>query len=186
MNINDFAKNFNGAVIPDELVKLLEFENNIAKNEFYAAGFELTVTEEKYGLKTYSENVEFLNSILEFANADGSGSSYGFWSKNGAQNLKMAPIVIFGGEGGFHVVASNILELFQILLYDTEPMVSWDKVYYYKDESDFEPSEQSAAFKKWVAENFKIDLTYKADDIVKAAQIKQQEEFKTWMEKYYR
>jgi len=64
-------------------------------------------------------------------------------------------------------------------------MVSWDEVYYYKDKSDFEPSEQSGAFNKWAADNFKIDLTSNADHIVKAAQIKYQEEFKAWMKNYY-
>ncbi len=183
---NNFLENFNGLTLPDELVKLLAFENDIAKENIYSAGFELAVIAGKYGLKTYSEDSQFLNSVLEFANADGSGSTYGFWLKNNTKNLEEAPIVIFGSEGGYHVVASNILELFQILTYDAEPMVSWGKVYYYKDETDFEPSEQSDQFKKWLLNNFNIEQTDNADSVVKIAQERYQEEFKTWMKKYYK
>jgi len=28
-------------MIPDELIKLLEFENSVAKDEFYSSGFQL-------------------------------------------------------------------------------------------------------------------------------------------------
>jgi hypothetical protein len=185
IDIIDFSKNFNGLTIPPGLVMLLDFQNNIAKDEFYSAGFELTVDEEKYGLKTYSGDVNFLHSILEFADADGMGATYGFWLRNNTKSLEEAPIVIFGGEGGNHIVASNILALFQILTYDVEPMVSWDKVYYYKDEDDFEASEQSESFKRWLYDNFKINETNNADIIVKAAQEKYQEEFKDWMKNYH-
>jgi hypothetical protein len=115
---NDFIKNFNGLTIPDELAKLLDFQNNVSKENFYSAGFELIVVLEKFGLRTYSEDLQFLNSILEFANADGTGSSYGFWLNGSKQDLRETPIVIFGSEGGFHIVARNIQELLQILTYD--------------------------------------------------------------------
>jgi hypothetical protein len=185
IDIIDFSKNFNGLTIPTELVMLLDFEKTMPSDEFYSAGFELTVDEAKHGLKTYSEDVVFLNSIMEFADADGMGSTYGFWLRNNNKNLAEAPIVIFGGEGGNHIVASNILELFQILTYDVEPMVGWDEVYYYKDEEDYEPSEQREAFKKWLFDNFKISETNNADSIVKAAQEKYQAAFKDWMKNYY-
>ncbi|MCC7454999.1 MAG: hypothetical protein IT222_12590 [Crocinitomix sp.] len=181
----DFIKNFNGLAIPDELAKLLDFQNNISKENFYSAGFELTVVLEKFGLRTYSEDLQFLNSILEFAHADGTGSSYGFWLNGSKQDLKETPIVIFGSEGGFHIVARNIQELLQILTYDAEPMVSWDEVYYYKDEGECEPSDLAETFKKWLFDNFKIREISNVSDIIRVAQSEYQEEFKTWMKKFY-
>lgn len=106
LKVNDFKKNFNGLMMPEELIKLLNFQNSVDKDKFYSSGFELNVIE-KYGLKTYSEDLQFLNSILEFANADATGSSYGFWLRDKKENLKESPIVIFGSEGGYHIVAKN-------------------------------------------------------------------------------
>jgi hypothetical protein len=71
------------------------------------------------------------------------------------------------------------------LSFDAEPMVSWDEVNYYKDENDFEPSEQYETFKKWLFDNFRINQTNNAENIIKAAQIKYQVEFVNWMENYY-
>lgn len=181
---NDFIKNFNGLTIPDELVKLLDFENNISKEKFYSAGFELIVDLEKYGLRTYSEDLQFLNSILTFAIADGTGSLYGFWIKDNSHDLKKTPIVIFGSEGGYHIVARNIFELLQLLSYDVEPMVLWDRVFFYKDEHDFEPSDFARIFKKWLLDNFKINEINDAEDIIRVAQSEYQEEFNTWMKTF--
>jgi len=182
----DFIKNFNGLALPDKLVKLLVFENNLAKNEYYANGFELIVEEKKYGLKTYSEDKQFLNSILEFAQADGSGSTYGFWLRNGTQNLNEAPVVIFGSEGGCHVVAENIDGLLQILTYDAEPLVSWEDVNYYRDDEGYEPSPLSNNFADWLFENFMLGQSIDANRIVKKAQAKYQGEFLVWLKKYYK
>jgi hypothetical protein len=184
IGLNDFSKNFKDLAVPHELVELLNFEWTTGKDDFYSEGFELRVIEEKHLLKTYSDKGEFLNSIIEFAQADGTGSSYAFWLKNGNKDLRSAPIVVFGSEGGYHIVAKNILELFQILTYDIEPIILWDQIFYHKD-ADYVPSEKNDAFKKWALQNFKISEVNSADDIVKAAQIEYQDQFKTWMKNYY-
>jgi Mn2+/Fe2+ NRAMP family transporter len=51
-----FAKNFNGLTIPDALIGLLEFQNKVESMGSYSSGFKLTIDEEKYGLRTYSED----------------------------------------------------------------------------------------------------------------------------------
>lgn len=180
-----FAKNFNGLPTPDELLQLLRFENEVAGNAFYSAGFELTADDQKHGLKSYSDNERLLNSILLFANADGTGSEYGFWVPDGLRELSNAPVVVFGSEGGYHVVASDVRELLQILSYDVEPMVDWDEVSYYKSKADFEPSEASAAFHAWLADTFQLKKVGNANKIVHAAQAKYQEKFTDWMNTYY-
>lgn len=185
INVNDFANNFNGQSIPQELAMLLDFQNNTSHSQFYAAGFELTVTGEKYGLQTYSTDKVFLNALLEFANADGTGSTYAIWLKDSTQNLSELPIVVFGSEGGFHVVANNSIELLEILAYDAAPSAGWDAVHYYKDTTDYQPSQQHPAYKKWLAENFTIMEISNANDIVAKAQAAQQEAFKQWMKNYY-
>lgn len=126
----EYIEQFNGHAVPEALLSLLQFANEKSKMDCFSDGFEFSINLDKCGLKTYSEDEEFLSSIIEFANADGTGSTYGFWLNNKDKNLIEAPVVIFGSEGDFHVVANNINDLLQILTFDSEPMVDWDSLYY--------------------------------------------------------
>lgn len=184
LELSEFAKNFKDSAVPNELIKLLEFENKVSKDGFYSDGFELIVDTEKIGLKTYSEDEIFLASIIEFANADYTGSTYGFWLKDGNKNLSESPIFAFGSEGGFHIVAGNIKELLQILTFDSEPMIDWDEISFYKSE-DYEPSPFAEEYKKWLAENFDLQSVENPDFLVEKAQSKYQAEFQKWMNLYY-
>lgn len=184
LELSEFAKNFNGLTIPDELIKLLRFQNETSKTEFYSDGFELVVDTEKIGLKTYSEDEIFLASIIEFANADYTGSTYGFWLKDRNKNLSESPIIAFGSEGGFHIVAENIKELLQILTFDSEPMIDWDEISFYKSE-DHEPTPFAEEYKNWLAENFDLQPVENPDFLVEKAQSKYQAEFQKWMSRYY-
>lgn len=140
MTEEDLIEYFQNIQIPSKLLALLKFDNEAAEQKYFSDGFEFSLDKEKTGLKTYSTDELFLNSIYEFANADGTGSSYGFWLKDNITNLNEAPIVVFGSEGGYHVVAKNLDELLQLLTFDSEPMIDWDEVYYYKDIEEYEPS----------------------------------------------
>ncbi|TND10549.1 MAG: hypothetical protein FD123_191 [Bacteroidetes bacterium] len=179
----EFALNFNGLEVPAALVKLLDFEN-AQGNAYYSAGFELGCFD-KVGLRSYSENELFLDSIIEFARADGTGSTYGFWLRNNTRDLREAPVIVSGGEGGMHIVAENIQGLLHILAYDAEPMVSWKKVYYYKNETDHEASPKADAYKKWMSDYFNAEPAADADSIVKSAQEKYEYEFQHWLKGYY-
>jgi len=185
MEIKELAKAFGKRQIPEILVELLNFVNTVSKDNWFSEGFEFSIDEEKYGLKTYSKESEFLYSLIEFAKADGTGSTYAIWIKNNDESLENMPIVTFGSEGGYHIVSENIKRLLEILSYDVEPMIDWDAVDYYKDEDDYEASENIEAYRKWLAENYQIEATNNADKIVEIAQEKHQKEFEFWMEKYY-
>lgn len=181
----EYIEQFNSHEVPEALLSLLEFTNEKSKTEYFSDGFEFSINMEKYGLKTYSEDEEFLSSIIEFANADGTGSTYGFWLKDKDQNLTEAPVVAFGSEGGFHVVANNINDLLQILTFDSEPMIDWDSLYYYKDPDDYEPSTKIECYRDWLKNTRSLESITNADALVELAQANHQKEFKDWMAKFY-
>ena len=185
IELTEFAKNFNGLETPIELVKLLEFTNEISNCNYYSEGFELIVDTEKAGLKTCSEDQTFLSSIIGFANADHTGSIYGFWLINENKNFSEAPIIVFGSEGGSHIIAKNIRELFQILTFDSQPMVDWDDVSFYKDLNNYEPSTFSQVFKDLLQETFNLAPIENPNLIVEKAQAKYQAELKNWFKNYY-
>jgi hypothetical protein len=182
--ISEFKRNFGSQVVPDVLLELFDFQNTIPDSLYYSQGFSLQVIENQ-GISTYSENEVFLNSLFEFAQADSTGSTYTIWAKKPETNLNHAPIVVFGSEGGFHVVAKDMLELLQILTFDTEPLIDWEKVLYYKENSEFVPSLASAKYIQWVRYKYQIQPVNEVDSIVRQAQYLYQEEFVQWMQQYY-
>jgi hypothetical protein len=182
----DFAKNFNGLHAPVELVKLLKFQNEVSKTRFYSSGFELNVDIGKIGLKTYSEDEVFLSSLFDFALADGTGSTYGFWLRTENMNLSESPIIAFGSEGGFHVVAENIRELLQILTFDSEPMIDWDEISFYKDAENHTQSDYSEVYRNWLNEALNLKPIENPNLLVKKAQDKYQTEFYKWFRQYYK
>ena len=182
LSFKTFQKNFRIYEVPEVLNKLLDFQNK--SHAFYSNGFELDDCSDQYGLNSYSKDNAFLSRLIEFAKADGSGSTYAFWIQED-NDIEKAPIIIFGNGGGVHVVAENIMQLMKILTYDAEPMVDWDDVVYYKDEED-EPSERSQEFKEWLLRNYNIKPIDDADQLVKQAQEKYKDSFIAWMNIYYK
>ncbi|CAA6809858.1 MAG: Unknown protein [uncultured Aureispira sp.] len=182
MTIKECSQNFMGYPIPTILVDLLAFEAKNAINVDYSESFELIVGD-KYELKALSKEPTFLNQLFPFAQADNNGSFYAFWLTKG-QDLNTAPIVVFGSEGGYHVVANNLLSLLRLLSLDVEPMVDEDGVYYYKDEENYEPSRHSRKFKKWLRADYfisTISTNLVAAQLVEEAQDLYQELFLLWM-----
>lgn len=181
----DLKKFFGELEIPEKLFALRKFDEEVAQGYWFSEGFEFSLDKDRVGLKTYSDDTEFLNSLYEFANADGNGSSYGFWLCDGNVDLNKAPIVAFGSEGGFHIVAKDLSGLLEILTFDSEPMIDWDEIYYYKDPDDFEPSPKSEEYCSWLKEKYEIGKIDNADNLVKEAQKQYQSLFKNWVNKYY-
>lgn len=179
-----FSGNFKGRPVPAVLQQLLAFENTEAGGGYYAAGFELVDSEGDGMLRTYSDDATFLQSLCMFAQADGTGSEYGLWISHPEQTTDDAPVVIFGSEGGFHVVAENLTGLLHLLAYDAEPMADHDGVSYYKDESD-EGSDGHAAFVQWLASVYNISTFSDPEEIMRKAQARYAEPFKAWMKNYY-
>ncbi len=181
----DFKKNFDGYQVPDALVRLFAFQQEY--NDFSECFWLHAIN--KAGLKTYSSEPEFLNGIIEFAQATGSGSTYGLWLHEGsATDLNEAPVVALGDEGGIHIIAVNLLDLMRLLTYDCEPMIDWEQVYYYKDEDEENTSDDIDTYKKWLFREFGIAAVKdreETDLLVAKAREQHGERFKSWMSKFY-
>jgi hypothetical protein len=183
-SLEEFAVQFGSYKVPEDLVKLYEFEQEHGV-ESYSECFGLTITEEKTGIKTWSEEEEFYNSFIEFAGANGSGSSYAYWLID--KDLNNCPIVVFGDEGGVHVVAESTRKLIQLLTLDTEISVDFDSAYFYKDEEYYEESENKEEFQEWVKEQFGFDAiesNEEADEIVAQAKRKYKQKFNDFLVKF--
>ncbi len=106
--LDNFRQYFNHLEIPTELSSLIRFQQEVSRQKYYSEGFELIVGDnEKSLLKEISQDKDFLDSIWEFAKADASGSTYAFWLASSNMNLGNAPIIVFGSEGGAHIVAKK-------------------------------------------------------------------------------
>jgi hypothetical protein len=171
-----------GFPVPTVLVDLLAFEAGNAIGDYYSESFELII-DDKYNLKNLSKEPVFLDQLVPFAQADTNGSFYAFWL-NKEQDLNTAPIVVFGSEGGYHVVANNLFSLLRLLSLDVEPIVDEDGIYYDKDAENYEPSLYSRKFKKWLREYYflsPISTNFVAKQLVEEAQDLYQELFLLWM-----
>ncbi|WP_286969359.1 hypothetical protein [Flavobacterium sp. UBA4854] len=183
-SLEEFAVQFGHYKLPEDLVKLYEFEQEYGV-ETYSECFGLTITNDKTGIKTWSEEEEFYNSFIEFAGANGSGSSYAYWLID--EDLNNCPIVVFGDEGGVHIVAENTKKLIQLLTLDTEISVDFDKAYFYQDEEYYEESENKEEFQDWVKNQFNleaIESNEDADEIVEEAQRKYKQKFNDFLVKF--
>ena len=179
----DFAKNFPNEVAPDALTKLLDFQNNTSKSDFYASGFELIVGEPSGMLESYSSDPDFLEAFSIFAQVTGGGSEGCIWHTK-QSDPSTAPVVVFGDEGGYHVIAQNILEFMQLLTLDVEPSIDWDGVSMEREDDDSVRS-TSKTYKSWLKINFDLAAIKDAEPIIAAAQAKHQKTFEKWMSKYY-
>lgn len=187
MNLDEYAQNFVGYTIPNVLVDLLSFANHCPSDDYFSESFELLVDIE-YGLETWSSAPEFLDRLIPFAIADGNGSFYAIWSQTN-QDLNNAPIIVFGGDGSFHVVAANILDFLRLIALDVEPIVDSDGVYYCRDEENYEPSPCARKYRNWLRQHYylsPISNNLAAEQIVEQAQESYQEAFWHWIRQYIR
>ncbi len=181
MELDEFKENFNGYELTSELIDLKLFQD---KYPDYSQGFYLLV-DDKIGIKTWSEDRDFLERLMPFAQANGTGSTYGIWNNETSKPLNELPIVVFGDEGGVHIVAENIFQLMQMLTYDTEIMVDFDNACFYKDEEEFEESEDNSTYKNWLKENFDLEPTSEPNEIIDNAQRIYKVPFDKWFGHYY-
>lgn len=178
-----YATNFPGFTLPRALVELVEFQA-VFGEENYSECFAIGADSKSF-LKIWSKNREFLECLMPIGAANGTGSSYCFWNdKPGrkSQKLEDMPVVVFGDEGGVHVVAQNVSELLEILSYDVEASVSHDGVDYTR--FDYEPRPAIKQYRVWLKDVCGIDKPRKPDAIVRAAQAKYKKPFDAWMAKY--
>jgi hypothetical protein len=183
LDIKKFKENWGLTTIPTELEKLIYFQTNISSAEFYSQGFAVTI-DDKLGLKSWSEEPSFLVKLFPFAQANGTGSFYAIWIDGTTKPINEMPIVVFGDEGGTHIVAENILGLLHLITFDTEISVDFEQAYFYKSE-DYKKAELSK-FLKWLQENYGLTQTLNPSEIITSAQDKHQAQFDKWFEQYYK
>lgn len=187
-----YAKNFGKLGLPSLLAKLVAFQNDVGA-ENYSEGFALQVDDKGLfkgfcnadgkPVASKAREKKFLEALSPIAAATGTGSVYAVWNDGVAKKVDDMPIVVFGDEGGVHVVAENLKGLLEILASDVEPMVDWDGVSYYKT-PDAEPRPEIGAYRTWLAENVGTKSVAKPDAIVKKAQKRYGAAFTTWMKSF--
>jgi hypothetical protein len=156
-----------------ELQDRLGFEN-------YAEGFGLSDYDDDSGLAAgWSKDPEFLAGLIGFAQANGSGSIYALWRLDDRPDLATLPVVVFGDEGGLHVVARDLRELLRLLALDSEISVDWDDAHFYSDAEE-EHSNGHAAYVSWLAEHFDLTAPEDHEALVTAAQEELGQRFAQW------
>ncbi|KUF44068.1 cell wall assembly protein [Myroides marinus] len=174
----EFTALFKGYKVPSEIKSLLEFQLSETIPSYYSNAIYL-IDEDPGIIESVSDNEDFVNSFIPFAEANSTGSIYAFWVQNKeVKTLDDCPIVVFGDEGGAFVVSKNVKELLQISAYDVEPVVYMDEFYFSDKEELIEEGEYDAAeFNKeyldWLRTDAKLKpiLTVEAiDDVIAVAQ----------------
>ncbi|RZL44386.1 MAG: hypothetical protein EOP00_20055 [Pedobacter sp.] len=173
---------FKGYEMPHELKLLKQFQDDFG--HYYADGFMLRA-EDKSAVSSWSENPDYLVRLVPFALANGTGSFYAIWNNGTEKKLIEMPVVVFGDEGGVHIVAENTLQLMHLLTYDTEITVDFDKTYFYKTDEFYQESDDHLEYVNWLSTNFKLNIIENPDSIIENAQLKYKEEFDKWFAQYY-
>jgi len=181
MDQEKFVSSFGKHTVPAELLRLVAFEATQG-GKWFAESFELKGID-RSGLSTYSTDERFLSRLFPFAIADGTGSEYALWLAEESQSLEEAPVVGFGSEGGAQVVGCNIRDLLEILASDVEPMLDWDRVFYYVGD-DHEASQGHDAYVEWLTDVLGRVPNRTADEVVLAAQQQYGARFDTWAKPY--
>ncbi|MCX4666926.1 hypothetical protein OG453_09645 [Streptomyces sp. NBC_01381] len=166
------------SLIP-ELNLLKEFDESPAGRYGFADGFEFyTYDRRDAGLVEWlglDQEKPFLDRLIPFAQATGSGSFYALWRCDDREDLATLPVVFFGDEGDLDVVARGLRELFQLLALDDE----W---YLHKDEEeDEEPSAGHEEYLAWLERHFGLAAPEDADVILEAAGDEYGARFLRWL-----
>ncbi|MBM2623511.1 hypothetical protein JIG36_49260 [Actinoplanes sp. LDG1-06] len=163
------------------LLKAFQDENGFGE---YADGFGLTDYDDKSGLSAgWSDDNDFLAGLIPFATATGGGSFYALWRVDDRADLATLPVVVFGDEGGQHVVARDLPDLFRLLTFDAEPMIDWDEVTFYRA-ADHEHRPAHAAYVTWLGTQFGLAPTDDPDTIVSKARGEFGPRFTEWADRY--
>jgi hypothetical protein len=176
IEIEKFKQHLGIADMPKELDMLISFQND-SDFENYSSGFGLY----EDNLDHWSAAPEFKKRLKVFAQANGSGSQYAFWEDEDGKKLSEMPVVVFGDEGGVHVVAKSMLELMHLLTFDAEISVYHDGASFYKDKEDYVATNDSSKYCSWLMEHFDLDSIEKPNTIITAAQNEYKSKFEAWI-----
>jgi hypothetical protein len=165
---------------------LQEFEKFYEEYCYLSDGFELDMNNHTVMLKTWSDNKEFYEKFRSIGQANNSGSNYSIWDINDSKDYTNLPIVVFGDEGGIHIVAENILQFLTLLTIDREIYVSIEEAEFYMYDLDPNHHPDVEKYKEWLKKEFDLEpiTVDQANQIIKNAQEKYGKEFNTWLSKY--
>jgi hypothetical protein len=156
MDINEFKEKVGIEKLPKELENLIIFQDTLVDSSYFSDGFEIIMSG-KEGLQYgWSEEENFLHKLIPFASANSSGSIYSLWINDNEKSLSQIPVVVFGDEGGVHIVAENILQLLHLLTYDVEIDVDEDGVEYFKHNEKYKESKNRKEYLKWVKDTYSL------------------------------
>jgi len=211
--LENFKKKFSPYVLPKTLVELIKFVDQYS-DESFADGFYLNDDIEDDFFETWldSDQVddekckEYSESMLVFANADGTGGAYAMWVQEGNTDLEEAPIIFYSSEGEIEIVAQNLKELIKILSWGAEAIYfshyldndDEDEDYdYYKEFLGYRPN--FLKFREWMQETLNIkpvniddlvageeEYSEEVDTLVEEAQKKYKKEFDKWQYQFYK
>jgi hypothetical protein len=151
-----------------ELNLLNDFQDRVGYENF-AQGFGLTEYGDTSGLAAWSEDPEFTGRLVPFAQATGGGSFYALWRLDDREDLATLPVVVFGDEGGEHVVARHVRELLQLLGFDEEITVEHERAYFCRDE-DEPHTDCHEEYVAWLEQHFGLPVAEDPDAVLAVAQ----------------
>ena len=169
-----------------ELNLLKTLETRLA-GQFIADGFELfEFGEVKHD--SWSDAPEFLDAFLPFGYATGSGSFYALWRVDDRADLAGLPVVVFGDEGGIHLTARDLRDLFRQLASDQPMWVDWEDASFceyegYHRERDGGP-EAHQAYLGWLEQHFGLAAPDDPNELIKAARDEFGERFTAWIGRF--
>lgn len=162
-----------------ELNQLKQFQDSVGYENF-ADGFGLTEYGDLSGLVAgWSDDPEFTGRLVPFAQATGGGSFYALWRLDDRTDAATLPVVVFGDEGGQHIVARDLRGLFQLLGFDSEICVDWDEAFYYRDE-DEPHSDRHDEYAAWLDRHFGLPVAKNPAAVIAEAQAELGQRFTNW------
>ncbi len=206
--LNEYSKVFGKYKIPNTLKLLAEFENKHG-HETFGESFYLRTEENAFESYFDEDSVdekqmeEYVNHMLPFAVADGTGGIVALWVRDKESDLEKAPIICYGSEGDISVVAQNIKEYVKILSFGAECMDGscYHSIDDYDEESDFKDFKSEflhynpnfLIFRKWMKDTLDVTPVKKWDDesssvvdkIIEKAQKKLNKSFDKWQYQFY-
>ncbi|MFF3455318.1 hypothetical protein ACFYXH_13485 [Streptomyces sp. NPDC002730] len=163
-----------------ELNLLKELEERIGV-ENISPGFYLTDFGDTADISTWSEDSEFLDSLLPFANANASNSIYALWRIDRRADLATLPVVVFGDEGGIAVVSRNLRDLCQQLGCNRTLMVG-DYSASFRDDADDEDEEgRRTEYLAWLRQHLDLTSTPDPNALMVAAEKEVAVQFANWV-----
>ncbi|MEU3618905.1 hypothetical protein ABZ725_42275 [Streptomyces sp. NPDC006872] len=180
-NFSRLGDVMNNAYSPVEELNLLkDFQDKVGYENF-AGGFGLTEFGDISGLVAgWSDAREFTDCLLPFAQATGGGSFYALWKIDDRPDPATLPVVVFGDEGGEHVVARHLREFFQLLGFDEEISVDHESAYFYRDE-DEPHTDSHEEYVAWLDQHFGLPAAEDPDAVLAAAQTELGQRFADWI-----